>query len=323
MCKADLQAKEGRALVPWISDTFELDPESGIANVVLGPASCASVFIMYLWHQRCRSAAGVSCEATRKKLSCSGSVVVITSVTCLCMHGTLGFKIFSTHHGSLAHLSCAALFCFLSWLMTAMVTTIEYRGGIAPFALTVARGVFSGLMLGCIVMVAIAIALWDCGVSQLTNFSSTGGLDAPSPDNGTSSMTTAGCLEGIVLTDTCLQMVLESPPICVLAPAFEIGAIFCLLVWYLMLAQSFATSRVLVEVRDSRFRSLDHKHEEEEGEEEGHESYLRQRQSAGSDQSFLAPLGVRAREGDNMKSPGKLAPSEGGREGGRDEPCRV
>ena len=284
--------------MPWISDTFELDPESGIANVILGPCSCASVFVMYLWHQRCRSAAGMSCEATRKKLSCSGIVVVLTSLACLCLHGTLGFKIFSPYHGSMAHLCSAAGFCLISWGMTVMVTVIEYRSDLAPFPITVVRGIFCGLMLGCLAMVAVAVVLWDCGVSQITTWS---GPRVPE-SNATAPASTSGCLEGIVLADRCLQRVLQSPPICVLAPACEIGAIFCLLVWYLLLSRSFATCRVLVEVRDSRFRSPDHK-DEEEG--QGHDSCLRNRQSGASDHSFLAPLGGRANEGDNMKSPGK------------------
>jgi hypothetical protein len=39
-------------IVPWISDTFELHPESGVATVVLGESSCVLAFVVYLWHRR-------------------------------------------------------------------------------------------------------------------------------------------------------------------------------------------------------------------------------------------------------------------------------
>ena len=286
---AELQ-RAGRAPVPWISDTFELDPESGIAHVILGPCSCAWGFVMYLWHQRCRSAAGRSCEATRKKLGGSGAVVVLCFLACLCLQGTLGFKIFSQYNASLAHFGCAVGFCVFSWIMTVMVTVIEYRSDIAPFGVTVARGILSGLMLGCMAGIAVAAVLWGCWFSWITNFS-----------GAASGALLSGCVEAPAITDACLQRVVDSNPICVLAPACEIGAILMLVVWQMLMAYPFSTCRVLVDVRDGRFRALDALGDEEL--DDHHDSYLKKRQSGGSDVSVIGALRGAAREGDNLKSP--------------------
>ena len=40
------------AILPWISDTFESHPESGLATVVLGEASSLFAVLLYLWHRR-------------------------------------------------------------------------------------------------------------------------------------------------------------------------------------------------------------------------------------------------------------------------------
>ena len=169
-CAADIQAAGGLLLLPWVSDTFELDPESGLAYVILGPSSCALVFVMYLWHLRCQAAAAISCDRMRRRLGSSLGVVVLSVMACLFTHGFLGFKVFSTSHGGLAPLVCAGGFGCCSWVLTVMVTAIEYRGDIASFPLTAARGAVSLLMLGCLIMCVATTFIWDCSVSHITSF---------------------------------------------------------------------------------------------------------------------------------------------------------
>lgn len=217
---ADIQAAEGAVLLPWISDSFELDPESGVAHVILGPINCAWVFIMYLWHQRCRTASAISCNATQKRLSCSGTVVVLSMLACLFFHGTLGFKIFSTYHEGLAHRISAVCFILTSLFIAIMVTVIEFRGDIVSFPITAVRGILCFLMLGSLSMGVVAYLLWDCPVSQITNLS--GPISSSTQYNGTV------CLEGAVLADVCLQRVLQPDTMCAVAPACEMSAIF----WY-------------------------------------------------------------------------------------------
>jgi hypothetical protein len=43
--------EQDRLDIPWVSDTFEQDPESGLANIILGPFSSAMVFVFFLWHR--------------------------------------------------------------------------------------------------------------------------------------------------------------------------------------------------------------------------------------------------------------------------------
>ena len=218
---ADAQAA-GRPLVPWVSDTFELDPESGVASVILGPCSSALVFVFYLWHVRCRSAAALSCAQTRAHLSWSGVAVALNAVSCLFLHGALGFKIYSTSHEGIAHFLCAVGFFASALAATLAATVVEYRGDLASFAITAVRCILFSVILGCNAMSVVAFFLWDCGRSNITQFA-----------GRVTSGETGSCLANVAkLTDPCLEDVINGPAICIVAPACEIGACLGLLLWY-------------------------------------------------------------------------------------------
>ena len=204
---ADIQAAGGLVLLPWISDTFEQDPESGLANVILGPTSCALVFVMYLWHLRCQAAAAISCDRIRRSLSSSRVVVVLAFLACLFAHGFLGFKVFSNFHRGIANVVCAVCFGFCSWAQTAMVTAIEYRGDLASFPLTAARGVVSLLMLGCMVTCVATNLIWDCTWSHVTSFDG--------PDYSSTQFKGNVCVNPErSLAEPCLQRLLDPASLC-------------------------------------------------------------------------------------------------------------
>ena len=236
------------SIVPWMSDAFELHPESGVATVLLGEASSILAFLVFLWSKRCCeliagrppdqqadcSSSGVGCSTIRLK-SISHAAAGLAALTSVSMHGLVGFKVGggagvtrNIHRASAATFYVSTAACF--WA----ITIVEWRAGLCPAPLTAVR--FAVLLFSLAALVScIALFDWgDCPPCRFTEVSQTGA------DPGS-------CL-AVTLRPECADAARNPPAACAVAPALEVTAIGLLLLFLPTLALSLRGAAVAVTV---------------------------------------------------------------------------
>mmetsp|Transcript_50477 Transcript_50477/g.157616 ORF Transcript_50477/g.157616 Transcript_50477/m.157616 type:complete len:548 (-) Transcript_50477:716-2359(-) len=219
--------------LPWISDTIELNPESGIANCILGPCSSMFVLVIYVWHRRCKAAMKLSTAFTQHVLRFSWLAVLFSILQCISLHGVIGFKIFSS--ASAVHLSMAFIFIFCSIAVMIVVTFIEWRGGLCGIKLFLVRFLLCFLSTIALLMSIVAFFTISCSASRISNIQYN------------------GCTK-VQLSTYCLNHLLDDSRMCWMAPLLEYVLVLSLICFGFTLSVSFANTRVKVIVRDDSFR---------------------------------------------------------------------
>ena len=255
--------------MPWISDTFELHPESGVATVVLGEASSLLAALMFLWHRRCCAILAVrparhTLHKSTSKVSLpilsfisfriihglsqaepattslagltrvSALAALLVALTSVSVHGLVGFKMNGgTGLDSRLHQAFAALFYCTAAAGFAAATFVEWRASLCTTALSATR---TALLITSVATMAACVALSSgCPASEIVAVNTTA----------------AGSCLAVTLQPSCAAAVRNAPAACVVPPALEVAAVGLLLAFIPTLAVSIGSAAVAVVADDT------------------------------------------------------------------------